>query len=293
VTGVQTCALPIYINIEIPWKEYDNYPFLMNFFSNNNTICIDSKQNTKNIIEINKDNSCSILFELNYIQIIKIISGDNINHSLKFKFSLLLIQEKFIDIKTCLLENINQFNNNISKPKFNIPMVNNITQEIPLTLEKKIINSPVIRLTLDPNELLNKKKSLNKIEKIDKNDKNKEDTENNNDKNISEYLELKSKLKKVETDEKTMIPILKKEFEDYKNKELEKQLENEFEKELDNDINKNNHNLKKTIKDNNKNKNNKNKNNKNNNNNIKNNINNNIINSIENDLEQELEKMMQ
>ena len=47
---IQSLFSKIYNNItfEFPWKEYDKYPFLMNFFSSSNTLFIDSKQNNKN-----------------------------------------------------------------------------------------------------------------------------------------------------------------------------------------------------------------------------------------------------
>ena len=51
-------------------------------------------------------------------------------------------------------------------------------------------------------------------DKIDKQPKEKEIKPTDDSKNIPEYLEQKNKLKKVETDEKSLIPILKKEHED-------------------------------------------------------------------------------
>lgn len=205
------------ITFEIPWKEYENYPYLMNFFVNTNTICMDSTQNSKKHSEIIKEQICSILFELTYIQLIKNISEEKTNYSLKFKFSLIMVQEKIVDIKTSLLENINQLNN--SKPKSGFiptqnynPMTNVLAELTQNDKPKPTPNTtmtPVVRLSLDPNILLNKMKTLNKINKKDKDIK---DTEE--DKNIPEYLEQKNKLKKVETDEKSLIPILKKEFEE-------------------------------------------------------------------------------
>ena len=207
------------ITFEIPWKEYENYPYLMNFFVNTNTICMDSKQNNKNHLEIVKEQSCSILFELTYIQLMKIISEDNTNYSLKFKFSLIMVQEKIVDIKSSLLENINQINNPSPKPHYvsnhnqnhnHNPMVN-VLMELSQSEKSKPIPTvtPVSRMSLNPNILLNKMKTLNKIDKKDKDIKDIEE-----DKNIPEYLEQKYKLKKVETEEKSLIPILKKEFEE-------------------------------------------------------------------------------
>jgi hypothetical protein len=224
------------IEVEIPWKENVNYPYLINFFANNSTICLDSEKNTKNIVEINKEQICSILFELTYIQIIKIVSGDNISHSLKFKFSLIMIQEKTFDIRACLLDNINQINNpkpnygqgyhnpipnpnsnpnlNLNPPPIHNSLMVGVLGELKSDLKplKSIQTSshlPAQKLLLDPSILLNKKNALNKIEVKEKENKDSEEG-----KNIPEYLEQKNKLKKVETDERTLIPILKKEYED-------------------------------------------------------------------------------
>jgi hypothetical protein len=222
------------ISVDIPWKEYENYPYLMNFFINNNTFYLDSKQNSKDIKEITKDQNCSVLFELTYIQVMKIITDDKTSYSLKFKFSLIMVQEKTVDIKTSLLENINQLNN--QKPKINyvpatIPILNSAFDN---THEKKSNNimstPPAIRLSLNPNVLLNKLNTLNKIDKKEKDIKHIED-----DKNIHEYMEQKNKLKKVDTDERTIMPILKKEFEEISNLNKQETIKNELSKscELD------------------------------------------------------------
>lgn len=211
------------ISFEIPWKEYDKYPYLMNFFVNDNTICLDSNQNSKNHIDIIKDITCSVLFELTYIQVMKIISDDKTSYSLKFKFNLIMVQEKAVDIKMSLLENINHLNN----PKLKInpvsvtnPIISNLTEIAQGVISiPKNTSPPAIRLSLNPNVLLNKLNTLNKIDKKEKDIKIVED-----DKNIPEYLEQKNKLKKVETDERTLIPILKKEFEEMTNKHENKNI---------------------------------------------------------------------
>ena len=204
------------ITFDIPWKEYDNYPYLMNFFANNNTICMDSNQSNKNFTEITKDQNCSILFELTYIQIMKIIIDNKTSYSLKFKFTLIMVQEKAIDIKNILLENINQLNN--PKPKqiftpisnnFNNNPMTSVLSELTQKEKPKTQGMPAVRMSLDPSVLLNKMKSLNKIDIKEK--------ETKEDKDIPKYLEQKSKLKKVETEERTMMPILKREFEESSN----------------------------------------------------------------------------
>ena len=209
------------IVVDFPWKESNNYPCSINFVANNNTLYLDSLQNSKNMTEINKDQVYSILFELTYIQVVKIICGDKTNYSLKFKFNLIMIQEKAFDKKSCLLENINQMNNpkpkNIydsSHPNSNTLMTN-VLGELTRTDNKPLKNTsvpttqPMMRLAFNANELLNKKMTLNKIGV-----KEKESKELDDDKNIPEYLEQKNKLKKVETDERSLITILKKEYEE-------------------------------------------------------------------------------
>jgi hypothetical protein len=206
------------ITIEIPWKEYDNYPYLMNFSIHKNTICMDTKQENKNITEITKEQNCSILFELTYIQIIKIMVNNKPNYSLKFKFNLIMVQEKTVDIRTSLLENINQITN--PKIKTTHYTMASIPNNSPTETHKPIPSTPpAVRMSLDPNILLSKMKSLNKVDKVEK--KEKDCKEQEDDKNIPEYLEKKNKLKKVEIEEKSLLPILKKEHEDMIN--LQKQ----------------------------------------------------------------------
>jgi hypothetical protein len=223
------CTYPDII-IENPWKEYDNYPCLINFIANSNTICLDSKENSKNITEINKDQTYSIFFELTYIQVAKLVVGDKPNYSLKFKFNLIMIQEKLFDKKFALLENINQMNNpktkylsipsthsnnNSNNNLYDVPptaLMSNVLGELTQGANKLLKNvslpapRPIMRFSLDANELVNKKNALNKIGVKEV----KEEVENG--KNIPEYLEQKNKLKKVETDERTLLTILKREY---------------------------------------------------------------------------------
>lgn len=202
------------ISVEIPWKEYENYPYLMNFFSNESTIYVNPKDENKNLNEIQKDQSYSILFELTYIQLIKIISGQDVNYSIKFKFNLILIQEKELDKKAILLNNINQINS--PKPKISygqiVNPIQNIVPEIVKT-ENSVskTQAPVSRPLINPLELMSKIKNLNRVEKNEKIEKEKD---NEPEKDITQYIEQKNKLKKVDTEEKSIIPILKKEYED-------------------------------------------------------------------------------
>lgn len=244
---IKKLFLKIYpeIVVNIPWKEYENYPYLINFGASNNTICIDPSQNSKNIKEINKDQTYSILFELTYIQVSTIISEGKTNYSLKFKFNLIMIQEKLLDMKTSLLENINQINN--PKPQTNYVAMQqhsnaltSVLGELTETGIKSLKNvssvptkQPMMRFALNANDLLNKKNALNKIGA-------REIKEIDDEKNIPQYLEQKNKLKKVETDERSLITILKREFDEIAshNNELHNIKEIDLNKNLSNTENK-------------------------------------------------------
>jgi hypothetical protein len=157
-----------------------------------------------------------------------------------------MIQEKKVDFKASLLQNINQLNNNKNKNIITShETLNNETYKKPIPLNISIPplkNQPVLRFTLNPDELLNKKKTLNKISVKE----TKEIKEDEDEKNIPEYMEQKNKLKKVETDEKCLLNILKKEHEDKvlsdekpidkeekENNDLEKELEELLKTELE------------------------------------------------------------
>ena len=217
------------IVIDMPWKEYENYPYFLNFFLSENCLVLDKENNNKKITELNKEQNCSILFELTYIQLVKTKLDNFTNYSLKFKFSLIMIQEKNIDIKNSLLESINNLNNknninnqnnvnNVNAINNNLNFTVNASSNLQLDKSKNTQSnymSPMRMLALDPSVLLNKKNTLNKINKDNK------ETQSDESKDVPEYLEQKNKLKKVETDEKSLIPILKKEFEESNNNNIE------------------------------------------------------------------------
>ena len=199
------------IIIELPWKEYDNYPNLINLFANDATIYIDANSKERPIDSINKEQTYSLLIELNYVQLITIESNNHLSHMLKFKLNLIVVQEKIIDHKTNLILSMSKFNSPVSR----VEMYKTVEHSDPNIRTKHKVDLspnklPIMRLSLNPNELLSKKNALNKIglKEMTK------DVDVPDDKNIPEYMEKKNALKKVETDERTLLPILKKEYED-------------------------------------------------------------------------------
>jgi hypothetical protein len=226
------------ITIEYPWKENENYPYLINFFSTNNTIFIDSKENDKNIANITKDNNYSIFFELTYIQVVKITLNNQTNNSLRVKLSLIMIQEKDFNIKNILLyknvksisqtPSLNCLNSLNSLNSFNSLKDTNHIQNKVENINIKNLQTPAKIFNLSSELLLNKMKSLNKINpNPNENDIDKEHKDNEN----SKYLEQKNKLKKVETDEKSFVQLLKKEHE-----LLKKEKENEEKINIDSSL---------------------------------------------------------
>lgn len=220
------------IEIELPWKEYENYPHLINLFSSESSLYINAKGEELLMTNINKEQTYSLMIELHYIQLISVESNRKTSYMLKFKLNLVVVQEKILDYKSNLISSMNKITS--YKPTKQEINTNSLTVETGTYKNKSEISSvnktPVIRFSLDPNELLNKKNALNKISLKEK-DKDKETEQN--DKKIFEYTKQKSKLKKVETDEKSLIPILKKEHEDMLSNNSKSKIKEKTEEELE------------------------------------------------------------
>ncbi len=121
------------LTVESPWKEYDNYPFMINIFSSDSTLLVDDKKESIDLNQLTNTKSYTILFEIKNIRIIKINLDDNLTHTLKFNLNMIMIQqEQELDLKSCLLgfvkqnliqnQNHNQYayNNFLSKPNTNL-----------------------------------------------------------------------------------------------------------------------------------------------------------------------------
>jgi hypothetical protein len=211
------------IIVDYPWKDIENYPYMMNFSVNTNTIYtnVNDLNKPKEISDLNKESIYSLLFDITYIQISK-VSIDNIDqYYLKFKLSLLMIQETNINLKLFSLVNLEQ--NNYTKSNIILPPQNLFTNTHTNTHTNNHIhahthaqiNAPTKsidlqkgpQLFLNPSELIARKSTLNKITLSD----NKIISTNE----IDEIIDIKNQLKRVDTDERSLLKHLKKEHNEH------------------------------------------------------------------------------
>lgn len=259
------------ITIDYPWKESEQYPYIFTFFTNSNTLFIDSKGNEMKCESLNyNDLTYSIIFEISSIKLIPILLDDCSSHTIKFNLALILIREdEKKDLKKYLFSNFVNTNNNhsncindnnIKKVNLNsnmnkLPFLTDISNGFSLNklnnsnntdeLNSEIINHKCStnlssnKLIIDAKQILNIKNGLKKVNMEKEPEKNNEN-EYKSDDNLSNinvnYLEKKNSLKKVKTKEKSLLKKLqkkhmKKKLE--KEKELEKELERELERELE------------------------------------------------------------
>lgn len=201
--------------IEIPWKEYNNYPYLLKLFNTDDIIFVDSEKNIKCLSEINHKSYYSILFEITYIKMIKL----NDKNIMKFKFSLLKIEEEqdvnlklFSIINYNFKENIclNKYTNNIGDINSNNnSAINNSISKNSIS-KNSISNNSANNTNINSNnklinfaELLETKNKLKKVSiELNKNFNNIELNET--------YLNKKNDLKKVKTREKSLFKKIKK-----------------------------------------------------------------------------------
>jgi len=221
------------IIIDYPWKNMENYPCMMNFTINENTIYTNESNKPKQFNEFNKDAIYSLLFDISYIQISSLIIDNITQYSLKFKLSLIMIQEKTIDLKLFSLNQTDITNTNTnsntntntntntnilgisSRPPQNlindsytnmsnipnIPNISNIQNK-----NYELVKAPMLQI--DASQLLARKSTLNKITFSD----NKVISTNQ----VDEIIDIKNQLKRVETDERSLMSHLKKEHDDSK-----------------------------------------------------------------------------
>jgi hypothetical protein len=116
------------LTVELPWKEYDNYPNMINIFTSDTTLLVDDKKESISLNQLTNTKSYAILFEIKNIRIVKISLDDNQTHTLKFNLNMVMIQqEQELDLKSCLLGFVNQnqnknqytYNNFLSKSNIN------------------------------------------------------------------------------------------------------------------------------------------------------------------------------
>lgn len=275
IKDLSNCMLdkfkPIFPNmtIDYPWKESEQYPHLFTFFTNDNSLIIDSEGNESTYDILNLNETYSIIFEISSLKILPVVLEENESYIMKINLVLILIrQDVKKDLKKYLFtkpiinnchrynysesQNETHFDFDSNNNKKKLPFLQSINENINLLSLKNtsnIINEKskisdndkqnTNKLIVNTEELM---KAMNKLKKVG--GKKNEDSNNdllNEHKNFdnvsqinSEYLEKKNSLKKVETRESSLINILQKKNKKKKNKlSVDQEKENEIEKELE------------------------------------------------------------
>jgi hypothetical protein len=123
------------LTVELPWKEYDNYPNMINIFTSDTTLLVDDKKESIGLDNLTNTKSYTILFEIKNIRIVKISLDDNQTHTLKFNLNMIMIQqEQELDLKSCLLGFVNQNNNQNKNQNQNNYTYNNFLSNSTSTL---------------------------------------------------------------------------------------------------------------------------------------------------------------
>lgn len=261
------------VKVELPWKEYDNYPFLLSFFTNNDLVFMDSNKNILTLDKLDNSNSYSILFEIKNLKIIKTELDSEFIYTLKYNMSIIMIQqEPQLDLKSYLLNKLNTKNNINHDSTYNNTINSNINDRSSLPFLSQLSNVSLKSDYIAKNDLLNETKKklpsgsgptklveLDELLKVksrlikvnldsDKSSLNLED--NKSDKHIANlentFIEQKNQLKKVKTKEKSLLKHLNK-TKNKLNKEpniksdinkSKNNIENELEEELKNELEK-------------------------------------------------------
>lgn len=265
---------PYYENLSIdyPWKEYEQYPYIFTFFTNNSTLFVDFNGNELDYDTLNIDMTYSIIFEISTVRIVPIKLDNEKSNIIKINLVLVLIKQnekkdlkKFLFtslFKNNLNENYLLNTSNISNTSNNINSFSNLGQKkLPFlsdisngfTLNKKNVNIEQITNTnINTNQNTNSNpissnggliinseqilKALNGLKKVNKDKEIIEENEKPDD-NVSqiksEYIEKKNNLKKVKTKEKSLLKNLQKKSKIEKKKKQKKEKELELERELE------------------------------------------------------------
>lgn len=228
------------INVDYPWKEYEQYPYIFSFFTNTNTLFIDSSCNEIEYSLLNNnDYTYSIIFEIASIRIMPLKLDTIETYTIKINLVLILIkqnekQNEKNDLKKYLFTNftnitnkLNESNNYNESSNFNhnsnvkkLPFLNNISGGFLLNkIDKDSINknlpktNSTTKLIISTDQILKAINSLKKVEiKKELNEElDEKNNDNNNDNQINaEYVEKKNNLKKVKTKEKSLLKNLQK-----------------------------------------------------------------------------------
>jgi hypothetical protein len=218
------------IDIELPIKQYDNYPSIIKLYNKKKSIYNENNQKEE-IVNLTSGKKYLLLFEINYFKIIKLEK----NFIIKFFFNVLKIQtQKLFNVDDYSLEKKiitpplpppPPFINSINKNMIHYDLKN---------INDKIINDKTndkIRIIISEEELLSKRNELKSVKhELIKIDKKSDENEiiNNFTKDLILQKNLlkevkKKKLKKTKKMKKSSIDL---------DIELEKELERELESKI-------------------------------------------------------------
>lgn len=254
------------ITVDYPWKETTQYPYIFTFFTNNDTLFIDTSGNEIDYNLLNQnDSTYSIIFEISSIRIMPIKLDTKESHTIKINLVLILIkQDEKKDLKKYLFsqytnnydeyQDFNSYSNpsNPSNPTnpFNsgsktLSFLNDISGGF--SLNKTSVNTNSVstneknqtssKLIIDANTILKAISSLKKINVKKEPEENINLNDDNNSQINVEYMEKKNSLKKVKTKEKSLLKNLQKKEKTKKKKRKEKNtidVDNEPENKLNN-----------------------------------------------------------
>jgi hypothetical protein len=160
------------INIELPFKQYEDYPCIINFY--NKEVSIYNENNGKDeIINLRSGNKYILLFEINYFRITKI---DDSKINIKFYFNILKIQnQQLINLDNYSLNKLYYPINNIIPNPPPPPPYQQQQSSIYLLKDKynETINNKInnkindkVRIIISDEELLSKKNELKSIKLV-------------------------------------------------------------------------------------------------------------------------------
>jgi len=212
--------------IDLPIKQYDNYPSIIKFYNKKKLIQNENNQKEE-ITNLASGNKYLLLFEINYFKIIK----SDKNFIIKFYFNILKIQtQKLFNVDDYSLnKNIITIPPPPPPPPHNTLITNYKINNEKINNEK--INDKIndkIRIIISEKELLNKKNELKSIKHEINKIYKKSDENDSIDNFTKDLITQKNLLKQVK---KKKLKKTKK-----SNKELEKELERELERELESEL---------------------------------------------------------
>lgn len=217
------------IDIELPIKQYDNYPSIIKLYNKKKSIHNENNEK-EDIVNLGSGKKYLLLFEINYFKIIK----SDQNFIIKFFFNILKIQtQKLFNIDDYSLDK----KINIPPPPPPPPFINRNINERNINernindknINNKNINNK-IRIIISEEELLNKKNELRSLRSIKTEEKSDNDSINEFTKNLIAQKNLLKEIKKKKLKKTKKKSNIEKEL------DLEKELERELERELENNL---------------------------------------------------------